>query len=67
VYYAAHAALAAGDERLAEAAGLFGRTQQRAHEAVEAIQVCAKNETVRVKPVEHSQADRQEADGMQAK
>lgn len=38
-YYAAHAALAAGDERLAEAAGLFGRAQQRAAEAVEGIQV----------------------------
>lgn len=38
-YYAAHAALAAGDERLAEAAGLFGRAQQRAAAAVEGIQV----------------------------
>jgi hypothetical protein len=38
-YYAAHAALAAGDERLAEAAGLFGRAQQRAADAVQNIQV----------------------------
>jgi hypothetical protein len=39
-YYAAHAALSAGDERLAEAVGLFGRAQQRAGEAQEGIQVC---------------------------
>jgi len=38
-YYAAHAALAAGDERLAEAAGLFSRAKQRAAEAEEAIEV----------------------------
>lgn len=43
-YYAAHAALAAGDERLAEAAGLFSRAKQRAAEAEEAIEELPKSE-----------------------